>query len=355
MRIEDIACGRGVSAPGFADLWERATRSDEGCEPLGARIEVRSDGTVVLPDSAQLAVATDDDGRAVGIVGAEAGRLAALLVDGACRHRGIDSALLRHAVSVWDVHRADARADDRAAHALYEEEGFSVAYRSSCDGEGRPIPTLHLRRDAGIRADLVSGCWFESEDPALHLDRMRARRLIREFNEHLYYDGSRHEQARLLRVLLGAFGQHSSLTPDVRIDYGYNLFIGDGCFFNYDCTLLDGAPIVFGDDVWVGPGCRFVTPLHPLVGAERRFIEGPRGGMHLYERNLPISVGDRVWIAAGVTVNPGVSIGRDSVIGSGSVVTRDVPEGVVACGVPCRPIREITDEDRIDPADIKVR
>ncbi len=129
-----------------------------------------------------------------------------------------------------------------------------------------------------------------------------------------------------------------------------NIRVGKRCFFNYNCVFLDGAPITFGDDVWVGPNCSFVTPLHPLVGRERAMRIDGDGVSHLWERDLPITVGDDVWIASNVTVNPGVTIGEGAVIGSGSVVTKDVPSRTIAFGNPCRVARAITEDDSIEDA-----
>ena len=126
--------------------------------------------------------------------------------------------------------------------------------------------------------------------------------------------------------------------------------MGRNCFFNFNCTFLDGAPITFGDDVGVGPGCSFVTPLHPLLARERARCEDAGGTGHVWERSLPITVESGVWIAANVTVNAGVTIGEGAVIGSGSVVTRDIPPRTLAYGNPCRPVRAITEADSVADA-----
>lgn len=199
--------------------------------------------------------------------------------------------------------------------------------------------------DTGIRAEMASGEWFESADAELEHDRIRARQVMQRFNTDASLDDE--GRAALLRGLFGSLGADSAVSMGAQVDYGYNLFIGDRCFFNFNCVFLDGAPIVFGDDVWVGPGCTFATPLHPLLGRERALRTDADGTPHLPERNLPITVGSDVWIAANVTVNPGVTIGEGAVIGSGSVVAKDVPPRTLAWGNPCRPIRPITEEDSI--------
>lgn len=199
---------------------------------------------------------------------------------------------------------------------------------------------------AQIREALASGEWLDVAEPSLAEDRLRAQTAMQRFNTELALD----EEARMdeLRRVFGAVGAGTTVMPGVHVDYGYNIFMGENCFFNYNTTFLDGAPITFGDDVWVGPGCHFCTPLHPLLGRERATRFDEDGTPHLQECNLPITVGSDVWIAAGVIVNPGVTIGDGAVIGSGSVVTKDIPPRMIAFGNPCRPVREITEDDSIE-------
>ena len=120
-------------------------------------------------------------------------------------------------------------------------------------------------------------------------------------------------------------------------DYGYNIEIGENFFANHNTVILDGGGVTFGDNVFIAPNCGFYTAGHP-IGFERR----NQGLEYAY----PITVGDNVWIGAGVQVLPGVTIGSDVVIGAGSVVTRDIPSHSVAVGNPCRVLRKSTDKDR---------
>ena len=154
-----------------------------------------------------------------------------------------------------------------------------------------------------------------------------------------------HSRMALLRSAFAHIGEDSFVMPGLRFDYGYNVSIGNSCFFNFNCVFLDGAPIRFGNRVMAGPGCMFLTPLHPMLAAER--YEHPADGSRPleWERELPVTVEDDVWFGAGVIVNPGVTIGTGSVIGSGSVVTRDVPPNVFAAGNPCRVIRVLNEDD----------
>ena len=120
-------------------------------------------------------------------------------------------------------------------------------------------------------------------------------------------------------------------------DYGCHIRVGREFFANHNMVILDAAPVTFGDHVFVAPNCGFYTSGHP-IDAERR----DRGLEYAY----PITVGDHVWFGAGVHVMPGVTIGSNVVIGAGSVVTRDIPDGSVAVGNPCRVIRPITEADK---------
>jgi maltose O-acetyltransferase len=132
--------------------------------------------------------------------------------------------------------------------------------------------------------------------------------------------------------LIAYFGRGSVIQPSFRCDYGYNLLIGRNVFINYDCVFLDCNRITIGDDVQIGPAVQIYTAQHP-TDAETR-----RSGLELA---LPVTVGDNVWIGGGAILCPGVTIGADTVIGAGSVVTRDLPPSVIAVGNPCRVLRSV--------------
>ena len=143
------------------------------------------------------------------------------------------------------------------------------------------------------------------------------------------------ERDALVRRILGKVKGNCTIVSPFFCDYGYHIEVGENFFANMNCVILDEAPVKFGDNVFVAPNCGFYTAGHPL-DAERR-----NQGLE-YAR--PITVGDDVWIGAGVSVLPGVTIGQGAVIGAGSVVNRDIPPRVLAAGNPCRVIREITEE-----------
>lgn len=145
------------------------------------------------------------------------------------------------------------------------------------------------------------------------------------------------EQEKIIRQLLGKTGKQFCITAPFWCDYGCNIEIGENFYTNHNCIILDGAKVVFGDNVFIAPNCTFSTAGHPLDTEQRN-----QGLEYAY----PITVGDNVWFGASVTVLPGVSIGSNTVIGAGSVVNRDIPDGVIAVGNPCRVLRKITEEDK---------
>ncbi len=143
-------------------------------------------------------------------------------------------------------------------------------------------------------------------------------------------------QQTLLRRLLGAVEGRICVTPPFHCDYGSNITVGDNFYANFNCVILDAAPVTFGRNVFIGPNCTFSTSGHP--------IDAPTRNAGL-EFAFPITVGDDVWFGANVVVLPGVTIGSGSVIGGGSVVTKDIPTGVIAVGNPCRVLRKIEVEE----------
>lgn len=140
------------------------------------------------------------------------------------------------------------------------------------------------------------------------------------------------ELYRQLKGLLGSVGERCRIIQPFKCDYGFNIHVGEDFFANCNLVVLDGAPVRFGKHVYIGPNCGFYTAGHPFD------IEQRNQGI---EYACAITVGDNVWIGGHVCVMPGVSIGSNSVIGAGAVVTRDVPSGVLAAGNPCRVIKPI--------------
>lgn len=144
-------------------------------------------------------------------------------------------------------------------------------------------------------------------------------------------------QDKLLREILGSVKGEPVVTAPFYCDYGFHITVGENFYTNHNCTILDGAPVTFGDNVFIGPNCVFSTAGHALDAQQRS------SGLEIAR---PITVGNNVWFGANVAVLPGVCIGDDTVVGAGSVVSRDLPSGVIAVGSPCRVLRPITPADR---------
>jgi maltose O-acetyltransferase len=175
---------------------------------------------------------------------------------------------------------------------------------------------------------MLAGELYLAADPELTAERKRARRLTRLFNQTT--EDAIPEREALLRELLGATGPRIEIEPPFYCDYGSNIYADDRLFLNFDCVILDCAPVRFGVNVACGPGVHIYAATHPLEAEQR--IRGP-------ELAKPVTIGDNVWIAGGAIVCPGVTIGANSTIGAGSVVTRDIPPNVLAAGNPCRAVR----------------
>ena len=146
-----------------------------------------------------------------------------------------------------------------------------------------------------------------------------------------------HRKKELLKNLFGKVHGDYFIQAPFWCDYGYNIELGKDFYANHNLVILDCAKVTFGDHVFIGPNCGFHAAGHPINVAQRNAE---------LEYAYPITVGDHVWFGAGVQVCPGVTIGNNVVIGAGSVVTKDIPDNVVAAGNPCRVIRELTEEER---------
>ncbi|GHD54455.1 sugar O-acetyltransferase [Streptomyces galbus] len=175
-----------------------------------------------------------------------------------------------------------------------------------------------------------AGDLYIADDPEIARRQQRAVRLAAHYQAAYAEDA---DAARpLLARLLGALGEEAHVRPPLYVDYGSNIRIGARTFVNYNLTALDVADILIGADCQIGPNVQLLTPTHPLEpGPRRDKLEAAR----------PITIGDNVWLGGGAIVLPGVTIGHDSVIGAGSVVTKDVPPNVVAVGNPARPVRNL--------------
>jgi maltose O-acetyltransferase len=189
-----------------------------------------------------------------------------------------------------------------------------------------------------MKERMLRGELYVADDPELAADYARAQELVARYNATAH--AAQHERDRILGELLGHVGEGVVVRPPFRCEYGARASIGAATFLNYDCLMLDVAPITIGAACQLATRVQLLTATHPIDPGARR------SG---WESGAPIAVGDNVWLGGGVIVCPGVTIGADTVVGAGAVVTRDLPAGVVAAGVPARVLREIGDGDRIEP------
>jgi len=186
------------------------------------------------------------------------------------------------------------------------------------------------------RDKMLAGELYDALDPDLVRDRDRARDLCQILNATRESDRDLRRQIYL--QLFGKGGDTVWMQPPFFCDYGSNIELGERVFFNFNCVVLDVCPVKIGDYTLFGPSVQILTPMHPLEAGLRRKQEYAK----------PIEIGSDVWVGGGALILPGVRIGSKAVIGAGSVVTRDVPNGVFAAGNPCRVIREITETDQAD-------
>jgi maltose O-acetyltransferase len=169
-------------------------------------------------------------------------------------------------------------------------------------------------------------------DGSLEQDTRRCRWLLERINTATPDQDADRDDA--LRELLGSFGEGSNIRPPFRCEYGYQIHVGERVFANFGLVCLDVARITIGDDTRIGPDVQLLTPTHPMEAGPRR--EG-------WESAEPITIGRNAWLGGAVVVCPGVTIGDDTVVGAASVVTRDLPAGVLAVGNPARIVRPLED------------
>ena len=193
-----------------------------------------------------------------------------------------------------------------------------------------------MENEKTAKQKMISGELHQPSGKELALDRQRAREQINLFNS---LEPSKIKQrAQILKSLFAKTTNRLYVEPPLRVDYGFNITVGDNFYANFNLTILDSAPVTIGDNVMFGPNVSLFTPGHPI---------DPELRVASWEYAKPISIGDNVWIGGNTVINPGVHIGKNTVIGSGSVVTKDIPDNVVAAGNPCRVIRPVSERDKI--------
>ena len=182
---------------------------------------------------------------------------------------------------------------------------------------------------------MLAGLPYRANDPELKQMRTENKLRVAEYNQ-LTRD-QQEEMDQLIRQILGGTGKEILVEPPIHFDYGRNTTVGERFFANYNLTVLDVCKVTIGDNVMLAPNVSLYGAGHPIH---------PDARNSGYEYGAPITIGDNVWIGGSACVLPGVTIGNNVVIGAGSVVSRDIPDNVIAAGNPCRVIRPITEEDK---------
>lgn len=186
------------------------------------------------------------------------------------------------------------------------------------------------------REKMTCGELYFSLADELMEDRQYAKELIKQFNDTDVREAELRK--RILEQLFESTNGEFYIEPPFYCCYGYNVHWGKNAYANYNLTILDQGKVTVGDHVMIGPNVQLLTACHPIDAEERN--------AHI-EYSMPITIRDNAWLGGGVIVTPGVTIGENCVIGAGSVVTKDIPDNVVAVGNPCRVIRKITEKDKI--------
>ena len=182
---------------------------------------------------------------------------------------------------------------------------------------------------------MLMGKPYLAFDEELVRERQYAKEILFEFNS--LYPKEIEKRNVIIKKLFGKVNDNFFIEPPFRCDYGYNISIGKDFYANYNCIILDCALVTIGDNVLFGPNVSIFTAGHPI------YFEMRNSGL---EYALPVIIGNNVWLGGGVIVNPGVTISDNVVIGSGSVVTKDIPANSLAVGNPCKVMRQITEKDK---------
>ena len=177
---------------------------------------------------------------------------------------------------------------------------------------------------------MINGLHYDAADAILYAERIKCKTLCFKYNQICPEQIAQRQE--IIKKIVGKTKGIFHIEPNFYCDYGYNIELGDNFYSNHNLVILDCAKVTFGDNVFIGPNSGFYTAEHPLNAKER--ITGA-------EWAKPINVGNNVWFGGNVTVLAGVTIGDNTVIGAGSVVTKDIPSNVVAVGNPCKIIRKI--------------
>lgn len=266
------------------------------------------------------------------------GEAASLLEETAAHYEDEASHLLKETLSrfqelEWQEEEDEQEIRLHAEAILRAAEQSAEELRSDRSYAGE---VLAAGLDSDEKAKMLSERLYLASDANLQAERVAARNQTQLYNETSAGEEAKREQ--LLAGLFQSVGAGAYVEPPFRCDYGSNISVGENFYANFDCVMLDVARIKIGNNVFLGPRVNIYTACHPIYAPVRN------AGL---EYAKEVWIGDDVWIGGNVTINPGVHIGNNVVIGAGSVVTGDIPDGVVAAGNPCRIIRRISESDKV--------
>ena len=185
------------------------------------------------------------------------------------------------------------------------------------------------------RERMKDGRLYFCTDEEIANEQLKCLDLLYDYNQTRPTEQAKRRE--LLKVLLAEVGENCYIEPPLHANWGRNTHLGSNVYANFNLTLVDDTDVYIGDSVMIGPNVTIATAGHPIDPELRRKVA---------QFNIPVRIGNNVWIGAGAVILPGITIGDDSVIGAGSIVTKDIPAGVVAVGNPCRVLRPICDRDR---------
>ena len=185
------------------------------------------------------------------------------------------------------------------------------------------------------RERMKDGRLYFCTDEEIANEQLKCLDLLYDYNQTRPTEQPKRRE--LLKVLLAEVGENCYIEPPLHANWGRNTHLGSNVYANFNLTLVDDTDVYIGDSVMIGPNVTIATAGHPVDPELRRKVA---------QFNIPVRIGNNVWIGAGAIILPGITIGDDSVIGAGSIVTKDIPAGVVAVGNPCCVLRPICDRDR---------
>lgn len=196
------------------------------------------------------------------------------------------------------------------------------------------------------REKMLCGKLYDTSDKELASRRDLVHALCITYNQT--FDTDKRKREEIINKIIPGMSEGGYIQGPFFCDYGDNIYIGKNFYANFNFTVLDCAKVVIGDNVMIGPNVSILTPIHPFLASQRNFRKHNDGSLYNIEYSKPVTICENCWIAGNVTICGGVTIGSGCVIGAGSVVTRDIPPNSLAVGNPCKVIRTLSDEDKLN-------